>query len=119
MPKSSATKLPVGPAPLASVFVDRLADAAKHGGAIADNHTDEGVSHLIAQLRTGAPFAAVIAAAGAGRLDSADPVVEKAIGQMKRASRLRWMSEEDANDDMEPWYLLGVLVGIEIAGGLR
>lgn len=103
---------------LSARFVDRLAFAAANGGEIADNIAELGTESLLAQLRTGVKFAPAIAAS-AGRVNVANDLVNNAAAAMYKASPVERAADTNVYDDWESWYLIGILVGIEIAGGLR
>lgn len=112
-----------------ALLVAYIEQAVKGGSAIADNLTELGSDSILVKLRAALPHAPVIAFGG-DRFNACDGLVERTVTAMKRADkqRLSAVPEPDEwqraallsdDDDPEAWYLLGLLVGAELAGGVR
>jgi hypothetical protein len=102
-------------------FVRRIAAVTSQRGEIAGNLTEVGTASILAHLQTGARYAHIIAQS-ANRLDVSDEIIETAKRVMLQTAKGVYADDTlDPDDDMdaEPYYLLGILVGIEIASGLR
>jgi hypothetical protein len=123
-PKKSVQPQPVT---LSARVVQSLTFARQHGGALADNLTESGEDALLAQLRAGLRYAPAIAVS-AQTFDAVSNLVGVAVEHMRpanlpRAEEVDQSPEDDAEDahlqEKESLYLLGILVGLELAGGAR
>ena len=118
---SRTTRTPQSLSPAAQL-VQHIESILKRRGAVCDNLTPEGAAAIVAQLRTGLSHAAAIAHGG-DRFNVGDNAVAAAVVAMERAALkasglppTQYDDEESPNT--EPYYLLGLLVGVEVASGL-
>ena len=120
----------------AARVVALVEQAVADGSMLGNNVNERGVTSIITQMRTALPRVARILVAGAP-FDVVDPVIESTITTMIAADRehdddiareVRTMEpDESENVDRQcALYLLGVLVGAELArltspssGGVR
>lgn len=117
--KAATTHQPTIAERLVRTVVEAAADS---GGDLAGGDlTHDGVRAIVAQLRTALPYVPRIIIGGAA-LNCMDRIVEKALAAMvSRAVRegQHDLAEAPDAERAEALYLLGLLVGAELAGGAR